>query len=286
MVAPIRRVNLVATGGLRIAAQEAGPAEGPVVLLAPGWPQTAYAWRHVQPILAEAGVRTLALDLPGMGGSDLLAQGVAYDTGHVADLLASAVARAGIARCTVVGHDVGTWVAYAWATRHPQAVDRLVLTEAAIPGVTADAALPLAAAPKVFQFYFNAVEELPELLTQGREREFLDWLFRSKTMVKDAIGEADLEHYVQSYSRPGRMRAGFAYYRALLQSIAQNKAATPPTMPVLALGGEGGVGETLYTALRARASQTEGGAMAGVGHYIPEEAPDAFVERVLAFMAA
>ena len=89
---PLRSANLTAVGGLTIAAHEAGPADGPVVLLAPGWPQTAYAWRHVQPILAEAGYRSLALDLPGMGGSDLLAQGVAYDTGHVADLLASAVA--------------------------------------------------------------------------------------------------------------------------------------------------------------------------------------------------
>ena len=283
---PIRLTNLLAAGGLKIAAHEAGPADGPVVLLAPGWPQTAYAWRHVQPILADAGYRTLALDLPGMGGSDLLAEGVAYDTGHVADLLASAVARAGIGRFTLVGHDVGTWVAYAWATRHPQGVDRLVLTEAAVPGVTADAALPLAAAPKVFQFYFNAVEGLPELLTQGREHVFLDWLFRSKTMVKNAIGEADLDHYVQSYSRPGRMTAGFAYYRALLHSIAQNQAATPPSMPVRALGGEGGVGEALYTALKARAPQTQGGTMAGVGHYIPEEAPDAFAERLLDFLTA
>ena len=282
----IRLVNLSAAGGLKIAAQEAGPEDGPVVLLAPGWPQTAYAWRHVQPILDKAGYRTLALDLPGMGESDLLAQGVAYDTGHVADLLASAIARAGIARFALVGHDVGTWVAYAWVTRHPQGVDRLVLTEAAVPGVTADGALPLAAAPKVFQFYFNAVEDLPELLTQGRERAFLDWLFRSKTMVKDAIGEADLDRYVQSYSRPGRMTAGFAYYRALLHSIAQNKAAAPPSMPVLALGGEGGVGETLYTALKAKVQQTQGGAMAGVGHYIPEEAPNAFAERLLAFLAA
>ena len=279
-----RVVDLTSVGGMTVAAHEVGPTDGPVVLLVPGWPQTAHAWRHVQLILAEAGYRTLALDLPGMGGSDFLPQGVAYDTGHVADLLATAVAGAGIARFTLVGHDVGTWVAYAWATRHPQGVDRLVLTEAAIPGVTADAAMPLAAAPKVFQFYFNAVEELPELLTQGREREFLDWLFRSKTMVKDAIGEADLDHYVQSYSRPGRMTAGFAYYRALLQSIAQNKAAATPSMPMLALGGEGGVGETLYMALKAKAPQTQGGSMAGVGHYIPEEAPDAFAERLLAFL--
>ena len=282
---PVRLVTLSAAGGLKIAAREAGPADGSVVLLAPGWPQTAYAWRHVQPILAEAGYRTLAVDLPGMGESDLLSPGVAYDTGHVADLLASAVAGAGIARFALVGHDVGTWVAYAWATRHPHGVDRLVLTEAAVPGVTADGALPLAAAPKVFQFYFNAVEELPELLTQGRERAFLGWLFRSKTMVEDAIGDADLDHYVQSYSRPGRMSAGFAYYRALLHSIAQNKEAAAPSMPVLALGGEGGVGETLYTALKATAPQTQGGAMAGVGHYIPEEAPDGFAERLLAFLA-
>ncbi len=282
----IRPIHLAATGGLKIAAHEAGPEAGPVILLAPGWPQTAHCWRRVQPILAEAGYRSLALDLPGMGGSDLLPQGLAYDTGHVADLLASAVAGAGIERFVLVGHDVGTWVAYAWATRHPQTVDKLCLTEAAIPGVTADGALPLAAAPKVFQFYFNAVEHLPELLTQGRERAFLDWLFRTKTMVKTAIGDADLDHYAQSYSRPGRMSAGFAYYRALLQSIEQNKAAPTPAMPMLALGGEGGVGEALYKALKVKAPLTQGGVLAGVGHYIPDEAPEAFAERLLAFMAS
>ena len=58
----IRPVHLAATGGMGIAAHEAGPKAGPVVLLAPGWPQTAHCWRRVQPILAEAGYRSLALD--------------------------------------------------------------------------------------------------------------------------------------------------------------------------------------------------------------------------------
>ena len=204
-IASIRPLKLSAPGGLAIAAREAGPADGPVVVLLPGWPQTAYAWRHVQPLLSAAGYRSLALDLPGMGGSDLLPDGVAYDTGHVSDLLAAAVAAAGIERYVLVGHDVGTWTAYAWATRHPTGVERLCLTEAAVPGVTPDAAFGLATAARVFQFYFNAVEGLPEILTQGRERAFLDWFFQSKSRVEGAIAEADLDVYAESYSRPGRM---------------------------------------------------------------------------------
>ncbi len=285
-IASIRPLKLSAPGGLTIAAREAGPEDGPVVVLLPGWPQTAHAWRHVQPLLSAAGYRSIALDLPGMGDSDLLPDGVAYDTGHVSDLLASAVASAGIARFVLVGHDVGTWTAYAWATRHPAGVERLCLTEAAVPGVTPDAAFGLATAARVFQFYFNAVEGLPEMLTQGRERAFLDWFFQNKSMVKGAIAEADLDVYARSYSRPGRMSAGFGYYRAVPAAMQQNAAAPAPEMPILALGGEGAVGEALYKALKAKAGQTQGGALPGVGHYIPEEAPQLFVDRLLDFIQA
>lgn len=281
-----RTLELHTPSGLRISGVEAGPEHAAAIVLLPGWPQTAYAWRHVQARLAEAGRRTLALDLPGMGGSDLLPAGEAYDIGRVADLIAAAVAEAGLEHFTLVGHDVGTWAAYAWAARRPEGIERLVLTEAAVPGVTAEGALPLAAAPKVFQFYFNALEELPEVLTAGRERAFLDWLFRTKTLVPGAIGPADLDLYAESYARPGRMSAGFGYYRALTTSIAQNKAAPAPAMPILALGGEGGVGDALLTGLKARSRAVEGGTMGGVGHYIPEEAPDLFTDRLLAFIGA
>ena len=280
----IRKRTLEASGGLLIAAYEAGPVSGPLIILVPGWPQTAFAWRRVQPLLAECGYRTLALDLPGMGESDFLASGQAYDTGFVADLLSSAVASQTVEPLILVGHDVGTWVSYAWATRHPDTIERLCLTEAAVPGVTPDAVFGIANAPRVFQFHFNAVEELPELLTEGRERVFLEWFFRTKSMVKGAITETDIEHYTASYSRPGRMSAGFNYYRAVPEDILQNSEAPAPLMPILALGGEKGVGDSLLKALKAKAPQTEGGAISGVGHYIPEEAPEAFVERLLAFI--
>jgi len=281
--ASVRPIDLIAPGALHIAAYEAGPADGPVMILLPGWPQTARAWRQVQPLLAAAGYRSIAIDLPGMGDSGFLPAGVAYDTGHVADLLSAAVAAAGVRGFTLVGHDVGTWTSYAWATRHPELIERLCLTEAAVPGVTPDAAFGIANAARVFRFYFCAVEGLPEILTQGRERAFFEWLFESKALVKGAV---HVDEYAPSYSRPGRMSAGFGYYRAVPISMKQNAAAAPPHMPLLALGGEGSLGDSLFRAIKAVAPQTQGGVMPGVGHYLPEEAPQDLVDRLLAFATA
>lgn len=271
-------------GSVRLHYVQAGPADGPAAVLVPGWPQTWYAWRRVMPLLAAAGWRAVAFDPPGLGESGFLRGGQDYDTGRVADVLHATVRALGLGQqVLLVGHDVGCWIAYAYAVRHPDAVRRLVLLEAGLPGVTPDAAFALANAPKVFQFYLNAVPELPELLTRGREREFLAWLFRTKAADPGAIGPADLDEYVRSYGDPVRMAAGFAYYRAVPASMEQNRAAGRLAMPVLALGAEKGVGTALHDALRSRADRLEGGQIAGHGHYLPEECPDELVRRILAF---
>ena len=263
---------------------QAGPADGAPVVLLPGWPQTWYAWRRVMPLLAVAGRRAIAFDPPGLGESGFLPHGQAYDTGRVADVLREALQTMGLGRVDLVGHDVGCWIVYALAARHAGAVRRLVLLEAALPGVTPDAAFGVANAPRVFQFYLNAVPELPELLTRGHERDFLAWLFRTKTANPDAIGPTDLDEYLRSYGDPARMAAGFAYYRAVPTDMEQNRAAPSLAMPVLALGAEKGVGTALHDALQGRAEHLAGGQVEGHGHYLPEECPDELARRILAFL--
>ena len=90
--------------------------------------------------------------------------------------------------------------------------------------------------------------DLPEALTEGREHIYLSWFYRTFAYRPDAITPADLDEYVRTYSQPGAMRAGFAYYRALLQDITDNKA-------VLAQGqaGDAGVGDRRRRELSARA---------------------------------
>ena len=275
---------LVATGGIRIAARRAGPESGPVIVLVAGWPQTLYAWRHVQRKLAELGVRSIALDPPGLGASDLLDDASAYATPAVASLMSSAVQNEGLGPVVLVGHDVGAWIAFAWAATRAESLSKLMLLDAAIPGAFPEGLFDVTRAPGLFQFFFNAVPQLPERLTRGRERVYLDWLFEAKVRIHGAVTSSDIDVYMACYGQPERMTAGFDYYRAVPQSITQLEGTARLQMPVLALSAEYGVGEALKKALSDRCENLAGGVVAGSGHFLPEEAPDALVSHICDFL--
>ncbi len=141
--------------------------EGRPVLLIPGWPQTWYTWRHVMQALAAAGFQAIAVDPPGIGDSDKPAGG--YDTGSIGAALHAMMAQLGHERYQLVGHDIGMWIGYAMASDFPQAVERLVLTEAVIPGLAPPPPIFVAPEENIFlwHFMFNQLADLPETLTQG-----------------------------------------------------------------------------------------------------------------------
>ena len=276
-------IILRSSSGVRIAARECGPSAAEPLILLGGWPQTLHAWREVQGRFANCGFRTIAMDPPGLGGSDMLDRTDAYSTTSVAGVLTDALSEHGVERCALVGHDVGAWIAFAWATRSPLNVSKVALLDAAIPGAFPDEIFTIANAARTFQFFFNAVPELPEILTTGRERAFLEWLFKTKATVKGAITAADIDIYLRCYEQPEHMSAGFEYYRAVPTSIKALEGGDRLAMPVLALGAEHGVGEALEKALAPHCLDLEGGVIKGSGHFIPEEAPEALISRLLAF---
>jgi len=191
----------------------------------------------------------------------------------------------------VVGHDLGTWIAYAYAAEWPDDVKRLAVFDAALPGITPPppAGIPSAEANvKTWHFAFNRLDDLPEILLQGREREFLTWLFRVKAVRPWTIAPADLDEYVRINASPGATRAALSYYRHKLgpEGLAHSRARAERKLavPVLALGAETGVGTMLLDTMRLVATDVRGGVFASCGHYMPEEAPRAVAERVLEFM--
>lgn len=267
--------------GIRLHYVSGGTGD-PLVLLA-GWPQTWYAWRYVMPRLAQH-YTVVALDMRGLGDSDKPESG--YDTRTVAGDVYELVNQLGWERIFLVGHDVGSWVAYAYAAAYSARVRRLVVLDAAIPGVTPPQAFQLSPESKTWQFAFHAVPDLPEALTAGRERLYLSWFFQTKSAHPEAIREADLDEYVRCYCAPGAMRAGFAYYRAVFDDIIQNQeyAKVKLKMPVLALGGETATGMRMFQTMQGIAESVRGGMIKDCGHYIPEECPDYLVEQLLAFL--
>src|SRR5262245_14532696 len=262
---------------------------GPPVVLLHGWPQTWWEWRHVIPGLAEK-YTVIAPDLRGLGDSSRPLAG--YDKKTVAnDVWLLVSERLGHKSFFLVGHDWGGPTAFALAAAHPQAVRRLVILDVVIPGSGGD----FSEAGQRWHHQFHMTPDLPEALTEGRERIYLSWFYRTFAYRPDAITPADLDEYARTYSQPGGMRAGFAYYRALLQDVVDNKAMLAQAklaMPVLAIGGAvsyphgRGRGSAPEQSLRQVALDVRGAVVPECGHFIPEEAPDVLSKHLLDFFAA
>jgi pimeloyl-ACP methyl ester carboxylesterase len=273
--------DYVRVDGHRIHCVTAGA--GRPVLLIPGWPQTWYAWRHVMAALAADGFLAIAVDPPGSGHSDRPPDG--YDTGAVASVLHRAMAALGHARYDVVGHDIGMWVGYALASDHPAAVTKLALTEAVIPGLAPAPPIFVAPADNIFlwHFMFNQVADLPEMLTAGREREYLRFIFDRWSHRRDRVA---VDVYADAYATPGALRAGFAYYRAIPETIRQNlsRATRRLAMPVLALGAEHATNDAPLLTMQGNASDLRGAIIADSGHFVMEENPEQFIGHLLPFL--
>ena len=121
----------VDTGDLRLHAVTGG--NGPPLLLVHGWPQLWYAWRMLMPALAR-DFTVVAVDQRGIGLSDKPRDG--YDTGTLASDLVKLMDALGHQRFALYGTDVGMPISYALAADHPDRVERLVVSEAPLPGIS------------------------------------------------------------------------------------------------------------------------------------------------------
>lgn len=253
----------------------------PLVLLH-GCPQTCYAWRKVIPPLA-ARYTVIAPDLRGLGSSTRPVAG--YDKRTVAEDIRQLVRSLGFDRVSLVGHDIGAMVAYAYAADHRDAVRRLAVLESG-PGFD-PTLLDFSRGLGLWHVPFHMAPDVPELLVTGRERAYLSQ-FYDLAYNPTAITADDVDEYLRFYAAPGGLRAYFAHYRALPQDNARlaESAKEPLPMPVLALGGDSSLGAMVETAMRRVATDVQGGVLPDCGHWMPEEQPAALVARLLAFLDA
>jgi pimeloyl-ACP methyl ester carboxylesterase len=263
----------------------------PMVLLH-GWPQTWYEWRSLMPLLADR-FAMVAPDLRGLGDSSRPSTG--YDKKTVAnDIWELMRNHLGHEHFVVVGHDWGAPTAFRLTADHPDAVTHLVMLDVGVPGDRpagvsgGGLADPRGAAR--WHHLFHQVPDLPEALTAGRERTYLEFFYKNGIDQAGAFSEEDIAEYVRAYSQPGAMRAGFNFYRNLPRDVEDNRATLAGgfklPMPVLALGGGGsrGRGELVLQSLRLVANNVEGGAIPDCGHFIPEEKPQELADRLKAFL--
>ncbi|WP_446217857.1 alpha/beta fold hydrolase [Micromonospora sp. IBHARD004] len=260
--------------------------DGPPLVLLHGYPQCWYMWRHLLPELGRS-FEVVAPDLRGFGESDAPAGG--YDKKSVAADLHGLLTGLGLtADIRLVGHDLGTMVAYAYAAAHPDVVSRLVLTEAPIPDESVYAIPALTAAgPAVWNFgFFNLNNGLPEQLISGRETLWVDRFSDSMMVNKGSIGPDDVEEYARHLRDPDHLRASFDWFRAFGQDVADNAAyrSTKLPMPVLAIGARASLGEQVAEQVRRYADTVTGEVIEDSGHWLFEERPAELSALLLPFL--
>lgn len=253
---------------------------GPTVVLIHGYAETSAMWRPLARTLAHR-FTVIAPDLPGIGGSSIPESGLDMTTS--AARIRAAVRSLGHDKVRVVGHDIGLMVAYAYAAAYRQDVMKLALMDAFLPGVTGWEAIYNNPAIWHFRFYGPT----PEALAAGRERLYLDSLWNGFAAdPRHSVSEEDRIAYAKAYSGPGRMAAGFEYFRSFPKTAAEfaQFAKSRLTIPVLSIGGEKAFGEALGAQAKAIGTDVKVVVVRGAGHWLLEERPDETIAALEPFL--
>ena len=268
----------------RFLLREKGSGDGTPVLLLHGVPETASAWREIQPALA-VGRRVLAPDLPGLGGSSYSGP---YDVPSVvAQIVALLDAEVPGQRVDVVGHDWGTSIALGLAGAHPDRVRRLAVSNGVYRHVNL---LRAAHVP------FFALPALPELLFRLGGKRVVDLMFSLAWKAEQPLDPEVMAEYTAAYTDPARVTAMLGYYRAaarprLAAALSRSSFEGPPEVhadkmlvfwgaadPVLPIS----VGESIVKDLGPTCDMVT---IPGAGHFVIEEATAVVLETLQAFLA-
>ena len=269
--------------GLRLAYRRAG--EGTPVVLLHGFPETSYAWRKVLLPLARHHT-VIAPDLRGCGASDRPATG--YDKRTVASDVRALLAQLEFGPVDLVAHDVGMMVGYAFACAYPDRVRRLVLMEAALPGLGLEEMYDANQYPRMYHLpLFEAPNRLAEALITGRERLFVDHFMRQQAYNQDGLEAEALDEYARCLAAPGALSGGIAYFRAREVDAAHNRenARTRLTMPVMTVGGTASFGGGLKAQVAPLVEHLRHIMINDCGHYLAEEQPERLADELLRFFA-
>lgn len=274
---------MAVVAGQRLHYRLAGVGE-PVVLLH-GWPQHSLHWHTVAPELAKT-YQVVVPDLPGCGGSSIPRSG--FDKKTLAEAVRELVQQLDLGPIRLVGYDHGAGVAYNYASRHPDEVDRLALVEYVLPGCGYENAMRPTAewhTGSNWQLALFTVPDVAEFAFRGRERELLTWFFWHAACNPTAVSAPHLDEYVDQISKPGALRAGIEYYASVWDDLRDNVESmrTPLSMPVLGVGGRSNMGEMVAKAANAIATDVRGAVVDGAGHWVSDENPAGLTSVLLDF---
>ncbi len=290
---PIRQID---AGVLNIGYAEAGPADGPVIILLHGWPYDIHSFVDVAPLLAAAGYRVIVPHLRGYGTTRFLASGTVRN-GQQAALAVDVIAlmdALGIGKAVLAGYDWGARTADIVAALWPERCKALVSVSGYLIGSQAINKMPLPPQAELtwwYQYYFATERgqagyakyrnEFAKLIWQLASPK---WAFDDATFLRSAASLDNPDHVsivIHNYRWRLGLADGESQYDDLERRLAQGPVITVPTITL-----EGDANGAPHPDPNSYAKKFSGRyahrlLKGGVGHNPPQEAPQAFAEAVI-----
>ena len=272
--------RFVDAAGLRVHVAEAG--SGNPLLLQHGWPQHWLAWRKLIPALSER-YRVICPDLRGHGWTDAPPRG--YEKEQLASDLLALLDALGLESARVVGHDWGGFAAFLACLRSPERFERFCCLSIPTPWMRVSRS-PLTLARTAYQ---------PLVATPGLGRRavprVVPLLLSKGSGGRTPWTKEELASFVDQFREPERGEASSQVYRSFLRSelrpiLAGRYANARLTVPTLLLYG---AEDPVVTAdrlgpWRDHADDMRVEEIPDAAHFLPEEAPDAVLERLVPFL--
>ncbi|GAB3939913.1 alpha/beta hydrolase [Spirosoma harenae] len=260
-----------------------GSADKPAVLFLHGFPEN---WQAFETVMAglSSDFYAVSIDLPGIGQSEKIADN---DKKTIARYVNGLIKSMGLHDVTLVGHDAGGMITYAYLHAYADSLAKAVIMNVVVPAV--DPWEQVKQNPRIWHFAFNAIPDLPETLVIDRQRPFFDYFFDTISAQPEKISEQARTIYAQAYASYDALHTAFEWYRTFPKDEKDNEQTKgkPVQTPVLYLRGEkeyGDLDEYLNSFKESGLVTIQGQLISGSGHYAPEESPDEVIKALKAFL--
>jgi len=263
--------------------------EGDLVVLLHGFPEFWYSWRHQIPALARH-FKVVVPDLRGFNDSDKPASG--YDLDTLGNDIRGLIEGLGYTQAHIIGHDWGGSIAWHFAHRFPQYLNRLAILNAPHPQqFLQELTGNLDQLRRSWYVLAFQIPGLPEWLIHQNLGSFVRNTLQEQAVRKGAFTSRDAEIYQAALEKPGVLTAALNYYRNLLSPQALMKhwgrSPRPVQAPTLVLWGED---DTLLShGLLDRVRHLVDAPLhlrliPECGHWVQQETPQIVNRELLAFL--
>ena len=260
---------------------------GPLMLMLHGFPEFWYSWRHQIPEFA-SDFKVVAPDLRGYNDSDKPASQSAYVMNELVRDVEGIIRGLGYEKCVLVAHDWGAGIAWSFASKYPQMLEKLIIMNCPHPAKFSEGFRTPQQLLRSWYMFFFQLPVIPELFLQSKDYQFIENAFKGMAINKSAFSKEDIDAYKNAAAKRGALTAMINYYRNILGSPMFNQNSSILEVPTLMIWGEEdtALGKELTYGTESYVEDFQIRYISNCSHWVQQEQPELVNQYMREFLIA